>query len=104
KVFNFHPQGDIKKIAKKAIEAIADNKMVVEINTAGLRKKVNEFYPSITLLEMVKKSDIDITFGSDAHSKNQVGFHLKKAYNLAKQIGFKKVVYFENREKRVIEL
>jgi len=100
KVFDFHPKKDIKKIAKKAIEAIADNKMVVEINTAGMRKKVNEFYPSITLLEMIKKSDIDITFGSDAHSKDQVGFNLKEAYNLAKQLGFKKVTYFENREKK----
>jgi len=104
KVFDFHPKKDIKKIAKNAIESIADNKMVVEINTAGLRKKVNEFYPSIHLLEMIKEYNIDITFGSDAHSKNQVGFNLKEAYKLAKYLGFKRVVYFENREKRVIKL
>jgi len=100
KVFDFYPKGDIKKIAKKAIESIADNKMVVEINTAGLRKKVNEFYPSIHLLEIIKEYNIDITFGSDAHSKNQVGFYLNEAYNLAKHLGFKRVVYFENREKK----
>jgi histidinol-phosphatase (PHP family) len=70
KVFGHRPKkNDIKLIANKAIEAIADIKMVVEINTAGIRKKVNEFYPSIELLEIIKKSGIDITFGSDAHSK-----------------------------------
>jgi len=100
KVFNYKPKDNIKKIAKKAIEAIADNQLVVEINTAGIRKKVNEFYPSVELLEMIKEFKIDITFGSDAHSKGQVGFNLKEVYKLAKYLGFKRVVYFENREKR----
>jgi histidinol-phosphatase (PHP family) len=104
KVFNFRPKEDIKILAKEAIEAIADNKMVVEINTAGIRKKVNEIYPSITLLEMIKEKNIDITFGSDAHNPNQVGFFLKDSYNIAKQIGFKKVAYFENREKKLLEI
>jgi histidinol-phosphatase (PHP family) len=104
KVFNYRPKNDIKKIAKKAIEAIADTKMVVEINTAGIRKKVNELYPSIELLEMIKKANIDITFGSDAHSKSQVGFKIKKSYELVKMIGFKRVAYFENREKRYFEI
>jgi len=104
KVFGYRPKGDIKEIAKYAIEAIADNKMAVEINTAGIRKKVNEFYPSIHLLEMIKEYNIDITFGSDAHNKNQVGFKLKESYDLAKQLGFERVVYFENREKRYKKL
>jgi len=55
KVFGYRPQGNIKEIAKRAIEVIADNKMVVEINTAGIRKAVNEPYPSVELLEMIKK-------------------------------------------------
>jgi len=104
KVFNFRPKDDIKKIAKNAISAIADNKMVVEINTAGIRKKVNEIYPSINLLEMLKEYNVDITFGSDAHSPNQVGFYLKEAIKIAKNIGFKEAVYFENREKFKVKL
>ena len=104
KVFNFKPTQDIKQFAKKAIEIIADNKLVIEINSAGIRKKVGEFYPSIPLLEMIKNYNIDITFGSDAHSPNQVGFYLKEAYQIAKQIGFKRVAYFENREKKFKKL
>ena len=94
----------INKYFKDGIEAIADNKMVVEINTAGIRKKVNEIYPSINLLEMLKEYNIDITFGSDAHSPNQVGFYLKEAIKIAKNIGFKEAVYFENREKFKVKL
>ena len=104
KVFNFRPNEDIKILAKKAIEAIADNNLVVEINTAGIRKAVNEPYPSITLLEMIKEANIDITFASDAHMPSQVGFKLKECYNTAKFLGYKKVVYFENREKRYKEI
>jgi len=99
KVFNFKPKTDIKIVAKRAIEAIADNKLVIEINSAGIRKKVNEPYPSISLLEMIKNSNIDITFGSDAHNPKQVGFYIKECYNIAKIMGFKKITYFENREK-----
>ena len=104
KVFNFKPNEDIKKLAKDAIEAIGDNNLVVEINTAGIRKAVNEPYPSITLLEMIKNSGIDITFGSDAHNPSQVGFYLKECYNTAKFLGYKKAVYFENREKKYKEI
>jgi len=104
KVFNFKPNEDIKILAKDAIEAIADNHLVVEINTAGIRKAVNEPYPSIPLLEMIKNYKIDITFGSDAHNPNQVGFQLKECYNTAKFLGFKQVVYFENREKKYKEI
>jgi len=100
KVFNFRPNEDIKVLAKEAIEAIKDNNLVVEINTAGIRKAVKEPYPSITLLEMIKEKNIDITFGSDAHSPIQVGFQLKECYNIAKFLGYKKVAYFENKEKK----
>ena len=104
KVFGFRPKDSIKQIAKKAIQAIADNKMVVEINTAGIRKKVNEIYPSIQILESLKEYNVQITFGSDAHSPSQVGFYLKEAKEIAKNMGFKEAVYFENREKFKVKL
>ncbi|NPA56021.1 MAG: histidinol-phosphatase HisJ family protein [Epsilonproteobacteria bacterium] len=100
KVFGFRPKEDIKVLAKEAIQAIADNDLVVEINTAGMRKKVHELYPSIALLEMIKQHDIDITFASDAHTPSQVGFYLNEAIAIAKQIGFTKVAYFVQRQKK----
>jgi histidinol-phosphatase (PHP family) len=45
---------------------------------------------------------IDITFGSDAHSVEQVGFMYDKAVLLAKEIGFNQCISFENKEKKVI--
>jgi histidinol-phosphatase (PHP family) len=101
KVFGYKPK-EIK--IEKVLEAIKDNNLTIEINTAGLRKPVKEIYPSIPILEKIKRYEIDITFGSDAHSPQQVGLNLQEAINIAKQIGFKKAVYFEKREKIYVNI
>ena len=76
--------------------------MVLEINPAGLRKPICETYPSKQLLELAYEMNIDITFGSDAHSVEQVGFKYEEVSTLAKEIGYSKCVTFENREKKSI--
>jgi histidinol-phosphatase (PHP family) len=103
KIFKFFPKKDIRSIATLAIKAIKKANMVVEINTAGFRKEVSEQYPSKDLLELIYENNIEITFGSDGHTPEQVGLNAQKAIKLAKDIGFTKCVYFENREKNRIE-
>jgi histidinol-phosphatase (PHP family) len=104
KVFGHKPKKNIKDIAKNAIKAIKKADMAVEINTAGLRKPVKEIYPSSDLLEMIRDEEIDITFSSDAHAPEQVGFELNTAIEMAKNLGFNEAVYFENRQKQKIKL
>ena len=99
KVFKFLPKKDVRIIAKDALLEIKKSNMVLEINPAGLRKPINETYPSKQLLELAYELGIDITFGSDAHSVEQVGFMYEEAKNLAKEIGYKRLVSFENRDK-----
>ena len=102
KVFKFLPKKDIKLIAKDALLEIKKSNMVLEINPAGLRKPINETYPSKQLLELAFEMQIDITFGSDAHSTDQVGFMYDKALLLATEVGYKKCISFENRDKKII--
>jgi len=104
KIFKFLPKKDIRLIAKNAIKEIKKQNLVVEINGAGFEKPINEQYPSKELLELVYEEGIDITFGSDAHSPNQVGRNLNRCIKLAKEIGFCKQVYFVNKEKVTINL
>ena len=68
KVFKFLPKKDIRLIAKETLHEIKKANLVLEINSAGIRKPIAETYPSIQLLEMAYEMGIDITFGSDAHS------------------------------------
>ena len=53
---------------------------------------------------MILEERIDITFSSDAHNINQVGFMLKETIQKAKNIGFSEAVYFENRQKIRVKL
>lgn len=102
KVFKFLPKKDIRILANDAIQAIKQSGMAVELNPAGLRKPIGEQYPSKELLEICFENDIPITFGSDAHSVEQVGYGYEQVKLLAKQIGYTKCVYFEKKEKQFV--
>jgi histidinol-phosphatase (PHP family) len=102
KIFNFMPKKDIRLIAQNALKSIKKSNMVIELNTAGLRKPTKEIYPSPLLLEMAYELDISITFSSDAHAIGQIGFKYDEAVKLAKKIGYSKAVTFEQREQQLI--
>ena len=102
KIFNFMPTKDIRLIASKALKAIRKSNMVIELNSAGLRKPTKEIYPSTLLLEMAYELNIPITFSSDAHAIGQIGFKYDEVIKLAKKIGYSKAVTFEQREQELI--
>lgn len=60
--------------------------MVLEINNQ-VQKPIGESYPFIPLLEMAYEMGINITFSSDAHSVEHIGFKYDEATSLAKKIG-----------------
>ena len=102
KIFNFMPTKDIRNIATNALKAIKKSNMVLELNSAGLRKPCREIYPSLSLLEMAYELDIPITFSSDAHAIGQVGYRYEESIALAKKVGYTKAVTFEQREQQLI--
>jgi len=102
KVFNFLPKKDIRSIATPALKAIKKVNMVLELNSAGLRKPCKEIYPSESLLEVAYELDIPITFSSDAHAIGQVGFKYDEITKLAKKIGYTKAVTFEQRQRELV--
>jgi len=102
KVFKFMPKQDVRILAKNVLKAIKKSNMVVEINTAGLRKPIGEMYPSRALLEEIYSLDIPITFSSDAHAVEQIGAGYEMATALAKEIGYTKAVTFKQREKQLV--
>jgi len=102
KIFNYLPKRDIKMIAKSALKAIKKNNMVLELNTAGLRKPCKEIYPSESLLQVAYELHIPITFSSDAHAIGQVGFKYDEAVELAKNIGYTKAVTFKQRRQELV--
>lgn len=102
KVFKFLPKKDIRIIAKDAMKEIKKSNMTLEINAAGIRKPINETYPSKQLLEFAYELDIPITFSSDAHSVEQVGFMYDEVKQLAKEIGFSKCALYKQRQRELV--
>ena len=99
KIFNFQPKKDIKLIALDTLKIIKKSGMVMEINSTGLRKPVKEQYPSKQILELAFELDIPITFSSDAHSVEQIGFSYDEVTKVARDVGYTKCCYFEQKEK-----
>ena len=104
KVFKFLPKADIRVLAKDALQDIKSSGMILEINSAGLRKPIGEAYPSKSILELAYEMDIPITFGSDAHSVEQVGFGYDEVLALAKDVGYSQAVTFTNRDAQLIKI
>jgi len=102
KVFKYLPKKDVRVLARSALNAIKKSNMVLEINTAGLRKPIAEIYPSQTLLKEAYALDIPITFASDAHAVDQIGFGYDQAAALAKAVGYRKAVTFEQRDRELL--
>lgn len=102
KIFKFLPKKDIRLIAQKAIKAIKKANMVVEINAAGIRKPIGEHYPSPLLMELIAENDIPITFGSDAHAIEHIGYEHEKMRQFAQQFGYKKCATFRKKERIMI--
>ncbi len=102
KVFNYFPTKDIRLLAKNAIQAIKKANMVVEINAAGLRKPVAKPYPSDSIMQLLAEHDIPITFGSDAHAPEHVGFGRDTIHTLAKTYGYQQCAMFKNKDRLLV--
>ena len=103
KIFKYMPKKEIGEIAKNALLAIKEADMAVEINVAGFRKPIGEAYPSVSLLNEIKKLDIPITFASDAHKPEQVGMFSQEALKMAKDAGYSECVFYKNRKRKFIK-
>lgn len=104
KKYNFKPDVDITPLVKRAIGAIKEAGVCVEINTAGLRKPVGEMYPSEEILRLCREAGVPVTLGSDAHNPEQVGMNFDTAIEAATRVGYDKIATFTRRKRGYIAL
>lgn len=99
KVFGVRPKTDILTLADEALTKVAEQGLVLEVNTNGRYKPVHEFYPEQRLMEEIQRRGIDFTLGSDAHSAEVVGRDIAEACHLLRRIGVHSVIGFEGMDK-----
>ena len=98
KIYGFRPTRDLLPQWESLMKCLKENGLATEINTRGLRKPVGEIYPSEKILALIKKYEIPIVFGSDAHAPEEVGRDFDKASELALKYGINTVAQFEQRQ------
>ena len=95
------PEGDLRRFYYRAMEAIADVDVAIEVSTAGWRKPVGEIYPAPAFLEMAIDAGKPLALSSDAHVPDQIGHRYADAVELLESLGVKEIAVFDRRQRRM---
>lgn len=101
KKFGHMSMKDPKTFYKKIIKAMLAHNTTYELNTSGLNKPCQEFYPSRSFIEMAFKENIPVTLGSDAHHEKDIAQYFPEAIELLKKVGYRKIATFHNRKRKL---
>lgn len=96
-------EGWYKDIVWKILKYIASKTdCIIEVNTRGLyKKRCDTFFPGPEILEQIHHLNIPITLSSDAHNPEELDGYYPEALSLLKDIGFKELVCFEGKTKKM---
>jgi len=77
----------------------------IEVNTSGYRYGLNSTNPGIDVLKLYHELGGEVvTVGSDAHSKDHIGYKIAEAYELLRSLGYKYITVFEKMKPSFIKL
>lgn len=71
------------------VQAMADNGVIMEVSSAGLRQPFAEPYPCPAIMGLAADFGVDICLASDAHDKADVGAGLAAVARYARSFGFR---------------
>jgi histidinol-phosphatase (PHP family) len=103
KKFCYYPREDCAGLYANFLDGVQRAGVAIEINTAGLRKDCKELYPNQQILNMARKRNIPLTFGSDAHAPAEVGLNFAEAIASARTAGYTQCCRFTQRHRELID-
>jgi histidinol-phosphatase (PHP family) len=98
KKLGFYPTADVGPLIEAALDAIAANHLVVELNTSGYLRPCAEAYPTLAILQKCRARDIAVTLSADGHRPERILFEFGRGLALLQQAGFTKIARFRERE------
>lgn len=102
KIWGHRPQRhNVLFHVEQLLNSIKAAGMLIEINSAGLRKPVGEIYPQQEIIDLMASKQIAVTLGSDAHHPRQVGEGLHEARNIILNAGFTHLASLQQRQVRL---
>ena len=96
---------ELRELVLPILDQMAALDVGLEMNTSGWRHGgVDEPYPGPEVLAWAAERGVTLSFGSDAHRPEQVGWNFAGALKLARETGFKEYAVFRKREKTLLPL
>ncbi|MGQ9456706.1 MAG: histidinol-phosphatase HisJ family protein [Anaerolineae bacterium] len=87
------------------LRAVVERGVVLELNTSGLRRPGEHWYPCRWTLERYRALGGEaVTLGSDAHRAADVAAGIGRALALLQELGFRYVVTFQKRRRRWVAI
>ena len=105
KIWGHRPrQHNVMFYVEPLLNSIKAARMLIEINSAGLRKPVGEIYPQQEIIDLMASKQIAVTLGSDAHHPRQVGEGLQKVQGVLINAGFTRIASLQQRQVKMQSL
>ena len=104
KKFGHRPNSDFNPVIRRIAKKMSAFGIAAEINTSGLRKPVQEIYPSDEIINIFFEENVPITMGSDSHSPEDVCSGYTPAIEKLKKTGYRKVSGFTKRKRHELPL
>ncbi len=84
----YDPQILLRAGLERVLEGIIEQGVVLEINTSGLRRGVEEPFPGKVILSRYREmGGTRCTLGSDAHRTDELGDGIREGFDLARSLG-----------------
>lgn len=88
---------------EKCLKTIGECDLAIEVNTSTSNSGLG-WQPTSEILEMALYYDVKVTFGSDAHQPNRVGFEWDEVRKHLLEIGYKEWCIFRQRKRILLPL
>ena len=90
---------DVAEVQDEALVAIAEANALIEVNTSGYRKMNIDPFPTARMVEKAAELGIPMTFSSDSHRPDDVGYWRDKVEAILVRSGVTQLATFANRQR-----
>ena len=88
-------------LVRRGLAALRHSGMSMEVSSAGLRKACREIYPAPPIMAMAAEMGLPISFASDAHVTDDVGYGFARLASYARAFGFREYTVFDRGQRSV---
>jgi histidinol-phosphatase (PHP family) len=88
----------------RLVDAAATHDLAVEVSSAGLRRPVNEIFPTAAMLPRLRERDVPVTLGSDAHHVTDVAVGNADLRRQITSAGYDRVATYRRRRRELVRL